>query len=82
MTLKKILLGAAEDPKALREALESAEVARKFELAGIDFQIYQLHAPALGAKKTFGLGITLCGRSRGMRNQLVTCKKCLAKLDT
>lgn len=79
MTLKNSLLMAIAEPRELRELL-IADLLRKLETIGITVHLYELHAPAPGAKKQTGLGVTLCSRPRGMRNPMLTCKRCLAKL--
>lgn len=81
MSLKDALLTAITQPKELRELLSNPNIIQKLELAGISILMYELHAPSVTAKKNTGLGNTLCGRARGMRNSLVTCKRCLSKLS-
>lgn len=79
--MKNILLQAISDPQQFRKTLTDPQVIHRLELIGITVRLYQLHAPAESAKKTKGLGVTLCGRARGMRSSLITCKRCLAKLS-
>lgn len=81
MALKSELLNCAKRPEEVRKLLSDQEVVRQLELAGIELRFYELHAPAVGAKKSRGLGVTLCGRHRGMRSSVVTCKKCLARSE-
>ena len=80
MSLKDNLLNAISQPKELRDLLTNQNIVQKLESVGIAIQVYELHAPSLTAKKRVGFGNTLCGRQRGMRNNYVTCKRCLAKM--
>lgn len=81
MTTKNTLLSVISEPLELRKLLRERSVVDKLELIGIAVQVYELHAPAVEAKKKTGLGVTLCGRARGMRHSLITCKKCLSKVN-
>jgi hypothetical protein len=80
MLTKTDFLECVQDPLAMRTLFRDPLVVKKLEGIGIAINIYELHAPSVGAKKEQGLGVTLCGRSRAMRSSVVTCKKCLAKL--
>lgn len=67
-------------PQTARKLLKDPAVRKRLQSAGIQIRIFELHAPAINAKRTFGYGVTLCGRSKGMRNSYITCKRCMSKL--
>lgn len=70
---------ARDDPLALRAALEDPQVLSALSDIAVLPKVLELHAPAASARKSAGLGATLCG-IRGTRHTLVTCAKCLKKL--
>ncbi|MDI9273136.1 hypothetical protein [Stenotrophomonas sp. PFBMAA-4] len=81
MALKDELLHAIRnDPLAVRELISSADTDAALGSIGILPKVLELHAPSVKSKKRAGLGETLCG-IRGTLHSVVTCKRCLKKLD-
>ncbi len=80
MDLKAVLLESVRnDPAHVRDVFSDASVARALGSIGVGriagIEVFELHAPSVGARKVTGLGATLCGRT-GIRHQMVTCKQC------
>jgi len=82
MDTKIELLELIKDQSGLRTLLREPVIVKKLESIGVSVRVFELHAPAKGAKRREGLGVTLCGRNRAMRNTTVTCKKCIGKLQS
>jgi len=82
MSLKSDILNcAATKPDILRQMLRDSKVAAALEALGIQLTIFELHAQSASSRVRHGLGPTLCNY-RGRRHPtVVTCKKCLAKLN-
>jgi hypothetical protein len=77
----QILATVESKPLHVRQILKDKNVVGALESLGILITVFELHAPPRRAKASKGLGPTLCNY-RGRRHpNLVTCKKCLAKLD-
>jgi hypothetical protein len=80
MDLKKAILEMIEhDPIGFRSLFTDADITEACSSIGILLQVLELHAPSINARKTAGLGDTLCG-IRGTRHSSVTCKRCLKKM--
>ena len=79
MSIRKQLINEAiNDPIGLRTALKDQSVVAELENIGVLPRILELHAPSANARKTRGVGATLCG-IRGTLHRIVTCKRCLLK---
>lgn len=71
----------ASYPLQARQLLRDKKVVRSLESLGVLLSMFELHAPGRTARSTKGLGPTLCGY-RGRRHPtLVTCRKCLPRLQ-
>ena len=81
VTKEEIVKSAVTDPAAVRQLLRDPEVQAALEAIGAQLTIYELHAPAPSARTSTGLGQTLCGDRARRHSTLVTCKKCLKKLE-
>ena len=81
MTREELANSAVKQPAVIRELLKDREVQRALEAIGVQLAIYELHAPAQSARTSAGLGQTLCGDRARRHSSLVTCKKCLKKLE-
>lgn len=71
------LLGGLQDVVAVRKFFRSKKTIDLLYSMGIEIRVFELHAPSVSAKKSYGLGQTLCGRKNRMRHSQITCKKCL-----
>jgi hypothetical protein len=78
-TREEIISLARSDPLGFRDALRNPEVAKTLSDIGVLPRVLELHAPSPAARKTEGLGQTLCGIN-GTRHRLVTCKHCRSRL--
>ena len=67
----QIIALARETPLELRAAFVDDAVVRSLNDIGVLPKVLQLHAPKADARKTTGLGPTLCGR-QGTRHALVS----------
>jgi hypothetical protein len=76
---KELLEGASEDPIGLRRILKDPDVVIALSSVGILPKILELHAASPDARKSDGVGATLCG-IRGTRHKAVTCKRCRMKM--
>jgi hypothetical protein len=77
----QLLEAVIRHPQSIRELFRKPEVRKALESLGILTTMFELHAPSPSGRSSRGLGPTLCNY-RGRRHpRLVTCRKCLAKLE-
>ena len=77
----KILDAVTQHPQSVRDLFRDADVVKALESLGILTTMFELHAPSGASRSRQGLGPTLCNY-RGRRHPtLVTCQKCLAKIE-
>ena len=79
MSIKNDLINQINNnPMKVREAFCDSGLIKVLKDIGIaNIQVFELHAPALNARKKDGFGSVLCRSSNGTRHKNVTCKKCL-----
>lgn len=81
MTKEQVLSAVETEPLELRQVLKDKSVVGALESLGILLTMFELHAPGRSARSSKGLGPTLCNYNGRRHPSVVTCQKCLAKLN-